>query len=173
MGHNSEEWKRFRASDPFVDDISGHDTYTATPELQSTMRVAFALTTYEFIPPDDSLLEADGFCVVDQISKIYGPLNNRLTRDNFIAEVKAIARRENRIEDWNIEEDGVRVWTLSKILENMIYLTTPLILRVIASIASGPSVATILSWYTTQSTIICTGWVTRKRQERRRHKIRM
>ena len=41
-------------------------------------------------PSDDSLLEKEGFCVVDQISKIYGPLDNRLTRDKFIAEVKKL-----------------------------------------------------------------------------------
>ena len=85
-------------------------------ESDMTMR-RFDVVTYEFIPSDESLLETDGFCVVDQISQIYGPLNSKLTRDNFIAEVKRTEQIENNISDWDVEKEGVRVDTLNRILK--------------------------------------------------------
>ena len=95
-------------------------------ESDMTMR-RFDVVTYEFIPSDESLLETDGFCVVDQISQIYGPLNSKLTRDNFIAEVKRTEQIENNISDWDVEKEGVRVDTLNRILKNIIYLSIVLI----------------------------------------------
>ena len=70
---------------------------------------------YDFIPSDEKHLENTGMCVVDQISKIYGPLDSKLSRENFIAEVKEEERVCRCGEEWNME-DGVRVQTLNTIL---------------------------------------------------------
>ena len=75
----------------FIGDASDHGP-EARPELQTTMKSCRA-AVYDFIPSDDSLLEARGVLVVYQISKIYGPLNNNsLNRDNFIAEVSEVEK---------------------------------------------------------------------------------
>ena len=103
--------------DIFIDVVDGHDTFTATPQANMTMR-SFKVVTYDFIPSDNSLLEKEGFCVVDQISKIYGPLNSKLKSDNCIKEVKDIERERSLSSDWNIENQGVRVSTLNEILRN-------------------------------------------------------
>ena len=117
MGYDSSQYKEVMPDDPFIDDISSHDSFNAISESNMTMR-SFKVMKYDFIPSDESLLENEGFCVVDQISKIYGPLNNKLTRDNFIKEVKDIERGyENSVIDWDVETNGVRVDTLNKILK--------------------------------------------------------
>ena len=64
---------------------------------------------YDFIPADDKYLTHQGLCVIEQIDNIYGKLNKKLNRENFISQVKAL-----HIDGWNIE-DGVKVSTLNSI----------------------------------------------------------
>ena len=92
-------------------------------EAESLLRSASPVR-YGFIPSTESLLENEGYCVVDQIHKLYGHLNSRLSRHNFIASCYTY-ERENVIEremllgkgvpPWEISQ-GVRAQTLNSIL---------------------------------------------------------
>ena len=48
---------------------------------------------YEFIPSDEKHLKEEGFCVIDQISSIYGPLLKKLSKDNFIQQCRATEKK--------------------------------------------------------------------------------
>ena len=78
---------------------------------------------YQFIPSDDKHLNNTGECVVDQIDKIYGHLNKKLSRNNFIKQCYELENGMNKnsldqdTEDsWKLE-DGVRTSTLNAILK--------------------------------------------------------
>ena len=47
------------------------------------MRSVFPVK-YQSIPSDDKYLNNTGECVVDQIDKIYGGLNKKLSRENLL-----------------------------------------------------------------------------------------
>ena len=76
-GYDSWEYAYHSVFDIFIDDVANIESFNPMSESDMTMR-RFDVVTYEFIPSDESLLETDGFCVVDQISQIYGPLNSKL-----------------------------------------------------------------------------------------------
>ena len=77
---------------------------------------------YQFIPSDDKHLNNTGECVVDQIDKIYGHLNKKLSRNNFIKQCYELENGMNKNsldqdaeDNWKLE-DGVRTSTLNAIL---------------------------------------------------------
>ena len=70
---------------------------------------------YSFIPADDKHLINPGFCVPDQIDAIYGKLNKKLSRNNFIKLCHEIEDKNQSIDNalnygidaasqWNIED---------------------------------------------------------------------
>ena len=104
-----------------VDSVVAETSLTAGHESNSMMRRAFPVQ-YDFIPSDDKYLNNEGECVVDQIDKIYGHLNNNLSRDNFINQCDSIenANLDNldldKVNSWDISQ-GVRTSTLNTILK--------------------------------------------------------
>ena len=83
---------------------------------------------YSFIPSDDKHLKTPGFGVPDQIDAIYGKLNKKLSRDNFIKQFYDVEAKRSNIDSalsfglddekhWEIE-DGVRTSTVNEILKN-------------------------------------------------------
>jgi hypothetical protein len=101
--------------------------YTPGHESKALMREAFNVE-YSFIPADDKHLKTPAFCVPDQIDAIYGNLNKKLSRDNFIKQCHNIENKNRSIDNdlnygtdevnqWKIE-DGVRTSTLNQILKS-------------------------------------------------------
>ena len=110
----------------FIDDITIESRYKASHESTSLLREAIRVE-YSSIPSDDKHLKTPGFCVPDQIDAIYGKLNKKLSRDNFIKQCYEIETKNCNIDNalnfgldddkqWEIEY-GVRTSTLNQILK--------------------------------------------------------
>lgn len=124
----SDEFVETDVVDVFIDDVVVESSYTPGHESNSMMREAFQIE-YSFIPADDKHLINPGFCVPDQIDAIYGKLNKKLSRDNFIKQCHDIESKsrsvdnalnygiDDDINEWKIE-DGVRTSTLNQVLKN-------------------------------------------------------
>ena len=122
-GIDSDQWKNEEVDDIFIDDVVEAKSFRPRSEAESLLRSASPVQ-YGFIPSDDSLLDKEGYCVVDQIDKLYGHLNSRLARQNFIAscyfyEQEHALEREmllgKGVPPWEISQ-GVRAQTLNSIL---------------------------------------------------------
>ena len=122
----SDEFVETVVADVFVDDVVVESSYKPGHESKSLMREAIHID-YSFIPADDKHLINPGFCVPDQIDAIYGKLNKKRSRDNFIKQCHEIEDKNQSIDNalnysidkerqWNIE-DGVRTSTLNQILK--------------------------------------------------------
>ena len=62
--------------DTLIDDVVDTSSIKAKNEIDSFMN-SIKPYHYEFIPNDTSLLENEGECVIDQISKIYCKIINK------------------------------------------------------------------------------------------------
>ena len=124
-GVDSDQWKNEEVEDIFIDDVVEAKSFRPRSEAESLLKSASPVQ-YDFIPSDESLLgDKEGYCVVDQIDKLYGHLNSRLARHNFIASCYAY-ERDNQVEreillgrsvpPWEISQ-GVRAQTLNWILK--------------------------------------------------------
>ena len=111
--HNSHRVVQSEVNSIFVENnVKQHD------EKEMKMKSVYPVR-YEFIPSDEQHLKEDGFCVIDQISSIYGPLLKKLSKDNFIQQCRATEKSIDDVEtgnEWKVE-DGVRVATLNTILK--------------------------------------------------------
>ena len=81
----------------FIDDIAVESSYKASHESKSLMREAIKVE-YSFIPSDDKHLKTPGFCVPDQIDAIYGKLDKKLSRDNFIKQCYDVEAKRSNID---------------------------------------------------------------------------
>ena len=75
LGLDSDSYHDRGVKNVKVDSVVAETSLTAGHESNSMMRRAFPVQ-YDFIPSDDKYLNNEGECVVDQIDKIYGHLNN-------------------------------------------------------------------------------------------------
>ena len=107
--------------DVFIDDVV--QASNGNSEMDSFMRSVLPFQ-YEFIPMDNSLLEKDGECVIDQISKLYGEKIKGLQRDKLIQKVKEIEKSYCSLDsgvvgydNWKLA-DGVRARTINSILKS-------------------------------------------------------
>ena len=71
----SDDYAIREIEETIISDIFGESSLTAGHESNAMMKRAYPVT-YDFIPSDDKYLNNEGECVVDQIDKIYGHLNN-------------------------------------------------------------------------------------------------
>ena len=108
-GVDSDQWKNEEVEDIFIDDVVEAKSFRPRSEAESLLKSASPVQ-YDFIPSDESLLgDKEGYCVVDQIDKLYGHLNSRLARHNFIASCYAY-ERGNQVEREILLGKGVPPW---------------------------------------------------------------
>ena len=89
--HNSHRVVQSEVNSIFVENnVKQHD------EKEMKMKSVYPVR-YEFIPSDEKRLKEEGFCLIDQISSIYGPLLKKLSKDNFIQQCRAT---EKSIDDY-------------------------------------------------------------------------
>ena len=72
-------WKTVHVNSVEITSATPITAYKAINQGDVLMKAA-KIPKYHFIPSDDRLLENDGFCVLDQLVGIYGPLIRKLTR---------------------------------------------------------------------------------------------
>ena len=124
--YNTHKLVKWEFHSIFVENnIKHHD------EKEMKMKSVYPVR-YEFIPSDEKHLKEEGFCVIDQISSIYGPLLKKLSKDNFIQQCRATEKSIDDVEtgnEWKVE-DGVRVATLNTILKNITFHIIVLILQI-------------------------------------------
>ena len=112
----SDDYINKKLDDIFIDDVVAESSLTAGHESNAMMRKAYPVK-YDFIPSDDKYLNNEGECVVDQIDKIYGHLNNSLSRKIFINQCHSIENSNlDNANSWDISH-GVRTSTLNTILK--------------------------------------------------------
>jgi hypothetical protein len=67
-----------------INSVTVVSSYTSVNENDSVMKRAYPVK-YDFIPADDKYLTHQGLCVIERIDNIYGKLNKKLNRENFIS----------------------------------------------------------------------------------------